>query len=480
MSQELTAQTKGGGVDIDSGDIFLIILLGVSGIAVFGLAGWIRVERMAAAALARLDAAERRIEALAAERNEAAAARDAARNAQSRAERAALLAQQRIGEFEMLRREMLRSAQSAVLSTAQQLSSKLLEDHKRETEAAKKAGEEKVRQASEQLMKQLEQVANAVAQLEGRVTEGSGKLETVMRALSHPGGAGQFAEIGLANTLKSFGLEEGRDFILQFTAEDTETGRRLRPDAVIFLPGCNLLVIDSKASKFLLEMAEAEGTEAEAAACQNLARTMKQHLKALADKDYRKAVAAAYRNAGYPGEIGRVLSVMYLPNEAAVEKLNRIDPDFAQRAAAAQIIPTGPAGLACIIGFASSEISLGRQARNREQIIETTRALIESITQMLVHAAAFGRGLRSASESYEKFIRSVNRFVLPRARRLGEFGVQPDKALPGNLPMFQVVTLESDLIEGEAEEMPEPGALEAAESREADVVPLLPKRRGDG
>ena len=49
----------------------------------------------------------------------------------------------------------------------------------------------------------------------------------------------------------------------------------------------------------------------------------------------------------------RILSVMYLPNEGALEKLQRADPDFVAKAAKREIIPVGPAGLAGLIGFAS-------------------------------------------------------------------------------------------------------------------------------
>ena len=62
-------------------------------------------------------------------------------------------------------------------------------------------------------------------------------------------------ETVLENTLKSFGLTAGIDFVLQQTF-GSEDGSRLRPDAIVFLPADSVLVIDSKASKFLLELAQ--------------------------------------------------------------------------------------------------------------------------------------------------------------------------------------------------------------------------------
>jgi DNA recombination protein RmuC len=403
----------------------------------------------------RLAEAERTIAALSAERDDARAAEAAASRELAASHQRLHDHGEQVADFARLKEEFLTVTRATVLTTGQELSSKLLADHKLESEAAKLQSEAQVKQAAEHLLKQVEQVTATVAQLHGRVTIDGQRIETVMRALSSPGGAGQFAEVGLANTLKSFGLQEDRDFALQHTTADSETGRRLRPDAVVFLPGNNVLVIDCKASKFLLDIAEAEGTEAEAGAYQNLARTMNLHLKALAEKDYASAIVAAYRKAGFNDPIARVLSVMYLPNEGAIEKLHSIDPGFTQRAANVQIIPAGPAGLACIIGFASTEISLSRQIENREQIVETTRALLDAVTIVLGHAIGVGRGIKVAAEGFEKLARSVNRTLLPRGRKLAQLGVQPGKPLPGNLAAYQVMTTESDL-DGESEEIVEP------------------------
>jgi DNA recombination protein RmuC len=360
--------------------------------------------------------------------------------------------ERRFGDFERLKAESLQAAQAAVLSAAQQVSSKLLDDHKRETSAAKDDAEARVRQASEQLVKQVDEIAKAVQQLSGQVQDRGAALDTLWRALSSPGGAGQVAEIGLANTLRSFGLEHGRDFLLQHTTADEDTGRRLRPDAVVFLPGNSVLVIDCKASKFLLDIARADGAVAADEAYRNLARTMNQHLRALAEKDYKSAIHAAWRQSGHADEIARILSVMYLPNEAALEKLYRADPDFMQKAREREIIPAGPAGLHCIISLASVEINLIRQVENQQRIADATRGLLDGLTVMLGHAASLGRGIRAAAESFARLGASVNQRLLPRARSLAKLGVQPGKPLPSNLPVYSVHAEASDLlIEGEAE-----------------------------
>jgi DNA recombination protein RmuC len=362
--------------------------------------------------------------------------------------------ERRMADFERLKPEIVQAATAAALATGHELSSKLLADHKRENEEARKDAEARVKEHSATLVTQVNEIAKAVQELHGQLKDKGRTLDTLWRALSSPGGAGQIAEISLANTLRSFGLEMGRDFVLQQTTQD-EDGRKLRPDAVVFLPGNSVLVIDCKASKFLLDIGEAENPEQEELAYRNLAVTMNRHLRALTEKDYASAVRAALRQAGRGDEIAKSLSVMYLPNEAALEKLNRADPEFLMKARTAQIIPAGPAGLHCAVSLASAEINLMRQVENQGRIVEAAEALVDSIGVALVHAAQIGKGLKGAAESFTKFASSINQRVLPRARKLNQLGLQPGKAIPSNLPTYTVSGQDDNLIEGEAEEVRE-------------------------
>src|SRR3984893_3109730 len=290
-----------------------------------------------------------------------------------------LAGERRLADFELLKQESLQATKAALLETGQQLSSKLLDDNKRESAEAKKEAEERARQAGADLVKQVGELAKTVQQLSGQVQQKGERLDTLWRTLSSPGGAGQLAEIGLANTLQSFGLEHGRDFLLQHTTQDEETGRRLRPDAVVFLPGNSVLVIDCKASKFLVEIARAEATPQEEEAYRNLARSMNQHLRALAEKDYKGAILAAWRQSGRFEDIARIFSVMYLPNEAVLEKLYRADAEFMRKAQEKEIIAAGPAGLYCVISIASTEINILRQVDNQKRIVEMTHSPFGSV-----------------------------------------------------------------------------------------------------
>ena len=246
----------------------------------------------------KLVEAEKLQRSLRAEREDAVKQRDEAVNSRIEAEKLAALRRQdveemkkRMDDWETTKPQIVEAAKAAALSTTRELSSKLLEDHKRESQAAKKESKELVEKTTESLLKNVQDVTKSVATLDEQVNRNKSTVETVLRAISSPGGSGQFAQIGLENTLKDFGLVKDRDFFMDKQAEGTQ----LRPDAIVLLPGDTILVIDAKASKFLAELAEAEGSEEEETAYKGLATTMNQNLKGLAGKNYKSEIVESYR-----------------------------------------------------------------------------------------------------------------------------------------------------------------------------------------
>jgi DNA recombination protein RmuC len=416
-------------------------------------------------ATTRLGAVEAAIGELKTERDGALAEREAAQKALAEARTAAALAEQARAamveqqkNWEAAKAESLSHAKAAVMTTAHEVSSKLIADHKREAEAAKKQSDEQVKKTTESLTRHFEGVAKSVASLQERDAETRQRLETVWRSLSSPAGAADYSEMGLENALSSFGLVRDQDFKIQHTIDDPSQGRRLRPDAIVFLPSERVLVIDSKASKFLLELAEAEGTGDEAENYGKFAKTMDGHLKDLVGKDYKGAIEESYRATGRANGILHVTSVMYLPNEGAIEKLDRANPAFVRKARKQGIILAGPAGLASVIGLASVLIDVGRQAESQEHIVEATGDLLESVSVVVGHIGGMGKGIKAVARNYANLSRSINSRLLPRAKKLGEYGVRPakNKKLPDPLPAYKIEDVAATaLIEGEAEEIVE-------------------------
>jgi DNA recombination protein RmuC len=357
-----------------------------------------------------------------------------------------------LGEADKMQKGMSDAAKAVLAEVALTASSKLIEDHKRETAEANQRAEARFKEVAQPLVDQVGKIQDAVAALNSRVQDSGRALDTIQRALSSPGGAGQIAEVGLGNMLKAFGLEEGRDYVLQF-ATTSDAGKDLRPDVLVFLPGDTMIVIDSKASKFLLDIAEAEDSETEEQAYGSLAATMNGHLKALSSKNYTGAIQASWRASGRGREAARLFSIMYVPSETAIEKVERADPDFKRKARNAGINLAGPNSLHFAISLAAVEIRGQRQAENQAVIVELVGDLLDSLRVILDAAAKVGRGIETAANSFADLARSVNGRLLPRARRLARFGIETSKPLPPNVPAFAVHRIET-MIESEAEELP--------------------------
>jgi DNA recombination protein RmuC len=417
----------------------------------------------------RLQTVQEGLSVALAERDGALKARDDAMRAQQDADKRAALAEQarldverRLGDWEATKAQMLEATKAAMLTTTREASTKLLEDHKREADARKKEDEEFVKKTTEGLYGQFGKLSESVTALHGQIQQTAGQTEVIHRALSNPAGAGYYAEIGLENALKDFGLMRERDFAMQYAMDGHAEDSRLRPDAVVFLPGDAVLTIDSKASKYLLEAAAAEGGELEDEAYAKLARSMNQHLKALADKDYASAYRAACVAAGKSGQISHCINIMYLPTEAAVERLGRADPDFHRKAIERNIVVAGPSALMAHIGFARMQIDFGRQAENQKEIVDAAQDLLEAVATTVGHVVGVGKGIRAAAKSHEKLASSINARLIPRQRHLIDLGIQDKKKkhMPSRIPTFKYIAMEeSDIIDAEVEDISDAPAL---------------------
>ncbi len=347
-------------------------------------------------------------------------------------------------EWSRIREEMTQAAKASVLNAGAEISSKLLADHKREADAARKDSEGVVQKTTMQLHEQFQVIVQQVAALKTSDAKQDAKVDTMWRALSTPAGAGQLAEIGLENTLKGLGLEPIRDFMLQYTMAGHSDGARLKPDCVIFLPQNRVMVVDCKASKFMMELAEAESPEARTTALTKLKRTMQDHLKALVSRDYRAAIQAECQAAGRADTISHVFSVMYLPTESALASLREADNEFLRKAEKEGIILAGPASLYGLLSLASLQLSEAQKNENREQLVQLSEELLDALVGAFSHMEKVGKGISNAAENFSKFAGSTNRFVLPRMRKLVQQGARPAKArdIPARLAVFEVRALD--------------------------------------
>jgi DNA recombination protein RmuC len=342
--------------------------------------------------------------------------------------------EKRMNDWEKSRQEAITHAKAAIFEAGSKLSTELLEKHKAET----KESEQKLSKSQLELQSQFEKIINTVAILNSEVKSSKETADHVKRALLTPAGAGSLSEITLENILNASGLDKKRDFIMQYSLNLPNEEMRQRPDAVVFLPAGNMLIIDSKASKFFTEIASSNDENSTKILNEKLKQTMRNHLKTLSGKDYQESLRSYLKDF----EVKHISSLMFLPSESAVEKLNNIDKDFMYKAWELDIFPVGPTGLINILTYAKFQISATKQAENHQLIVEEIRRMLNSLSTIYDHARKLGNSLYNATNNFDKFAASFNSGILPKARNLSKLGIhtQKNKELPNSLDRFTVVS----------------------------------------
>jgi DNA recombination protein RmuC len=351
---------------------------------------------------------------------------------------------QEMDNWKQTKEQHIEITKASMLEMSNKISSKLLDDHKRETQTAKQENEKVVRETTEQLHKKFQNVFEAMSTLNDKVKKSTETVDLVRNSLLSPTAAGNLSEITLANIFKASNLIENIDYQMQYHVEASEEAGRLRPDAIVFLPNNNVLVIDSKASKFFVEIGQAE-EQAKAALGESLRKTMTKHLNDLISRDYKQAVERQLSDA-------TATTLMFLPTEAALEKLRAIDPNFMEKAWKERIFPVGPTGLLNLLLQSRLLISNAKQEKNYELILNEVRDLISSVVKLNELASAMGKGLSGVFKKYDEFAGSFNRNFLSKAKRIDKLGADVPKAKEIKQLERYSIDSRSKAIEGEFEE----------------------------
>lgn len=344
---------------------------------------------------------------------------------------------------EKSQKEAFASAKAALFDLGGELSKQLLEIHKQENKQSRESSEKRVAESSQKFQKEFERVVNMVSQLNKDITDSKSTIDVIKQSLLSPTGAGNLAEITLENILKASGLRTGTDFLMQHTVAG-EYDAKLRPDAIIKLPGSNVMVVDAKASKFLVDIGDDESKEASV----KLMKAMSFHLKSLASKEYAKNVASSFNIDG--GEIQHSMMLMFLPTEYAVDKITNIDPQFIRKAWELNIFPVGPSGLMNMLSFARFQINDNIRSANHNAIIEEVKKIITSISILTDYSQKIGSNIQALVGNYDKFSASFNRNFLSKVYSIEKLGIEvPSKKSISSLTRYQLVSSKAQLIDAE-------------------------------
>ncbi|WCT75404.1 DNA recombination protein RmuC [Sphingomonas naphthae] len=261
---------------------------------------------------------------------------------------------------------------------------------------------------------------------------------------SAPKARGRWGEQQLKNVLETCGLSEHCDFQTEVSVAH-EDGR-LRPDAIVKVPGGRALVIDAKVSLNAYQDAFAAVDEAERArGLAAHAAAMRAHVNGLGNKAYW----AQFDDA--PDYV-----IMFVPGEHFLSAALENDPTLWDFAFDKRVLLATPTNLIAIARTVAAVWRQEKLAAEAKAIGALGKEMHDRIAVASEHLRKVGAGLGSAVNNYNSFVSSFERNVASTGRKFRELNIETGAKDIAELPPIEALPRygETGLL---------PGAAEAAE-----------------
>ncbi|WP_449281363.1 DNA recombination protein RmuC [Leucobacter sp.] len=267
-----------------------------------------------------------------------------------------------------------------------------------------------------ELAEQLRQAARAEEKLRGTA-------ESLAAALRSNNTRGLWGETQLRRIIEAAGMLEHVDFEVQRQLA-TENGTA-RPDLVVHLPGGKSIAIDAKVPFDAYLEAQQLGTAATGAGdadpvgtraaearrdalLAKHAKALREHIVALSNRDYWSALPDSPE-----------LVVAFVPSESLLSSALDTDPLLLEYAFERRVALASPVSLWAIlksIAHSWRQESLTAEART---LFDLSRELHTRMGRTATHLDKLGRTLSRGVQDYNAYVGSLERQVLPTARKIG-------------------------------------------------------------
>lgn len=322
-----------------------------------------------------------------------------------------LLAQEKLGQFQTKASADLTARQQAISEIVKPIADTLSTTQKELHRA------ERERQAAfGAIDEQLKSVRSSHDLLQ---------LETnkLVNALQRPDVGGQWGEITLRRLVELAGMVEHCDFVEQGSV-NTDTGQ-LRPDLVVRLPDRGEIIVDAKTPlEGYLAAAHATDDVARKEALQRHARNLRRRVRELAAKNYW----SQFRNS--PDFV-----VMFIPGDQFLGAALNHDPALLEDALKQRILLVTPTSLIALLKSIAYGWRQSVLTDNAEKIRDLAEELYKRLAGFSEHIAALGSSLGKSVDTYNRAVGSLERQVLPSARRFTELGITERKKLASVEPI---------------------------------------------
>jgi DNA recombination protein RmuC len=287
------------------------------------------------------------------------------------------------------------------------------------TEAQVQALERERRDAFTALRTQIEALATGQVLLQR-------ETRNLVTALRRPEVRGRWGELTLRRVVELAGMAEHCDFTEQLQVVGEEGA--LRPDMVVHMPDSRDLVVDVKTPlDAYLEALDAVTDENRQIALRRHAQQVEQRVRQLASKNYWAQF-----------ERSPEFAVLFLPGDQFLGAALAERPDLLDTALKQSVIIATPSTFIALLKAVAYGWRQTDVAQNAAVIRELGQELYRRLGNFTGHLGKLGQRLGAAVEAYNAAVGSLERQVLPQARRFPELGVTADAPLAALEPIEQL------------------------------------------
>jgi DNA recombination protein RmuC len=343
-------------------------------------------------------------------------------------ERALALAGERLGAaFDQLADRQFQSHTETFLKLARETLSVQTERAKGDLTAREQAIENLVtpiREALARAERQLLELDQSRRETHGNISAQLAALAASQQALStetrnlvsalrRPEVRGQWGEITLRRLVELAGMVEHCDFASQ-SHQPTDTGA-VRPDMIIHLPESRDLVVDVKTPlDAYLEATEAQTEGERRTALERHAAIVAGRIRELASKAYWSQF-----------ERSPEFVILFIPGDQFLSAALGERPALLDDALRQNVILATPTSLVALLKAVAYGWQQTALAENAAEIRGLAVQLYDRITTFANHLGNVGKSLSDSVRAFNSSVGSLERMVLPSARRFTELGVQP-------------------------------------------------------
>jgi DNA recombination protein RmuC len=249
------------------------------------------------------------------------------------------------------------------------------------------------------------------------------ETQNLVKALRRPEVRGRWGEITLRRLVELAGMVEHCDFQEQVHTSTDE--KSIRPDMIVRMPDQRELVVDVKTPlDAYLEAVEATDTVQRKLGLQRHARNVREHIRKLASKTYWEQFSKSPE-----------FVILFIPGDQFLSAALTEDPDLIEYSLSEQIIlatPTSFVALLKAVAYGWRQLAL---ADNAEEIRRLAEDLYGRLNTFMGHMNKVGKQLASSVENYNRAVGSLERKVLPSARKFVELGIRPKKEIEQAEPL---------------------------------------------